>query len=643
MPDRALAAPLATTFRGTRGRLAFLLGAAGTLAALYLCSRYNYLLFHTLAELFAVVIGASIFAIARNARPFVSNGYLLLLGVGFGFVAIIDLAHALTYRGMGMYPDEGANVPTQLWIAGRYLQALSLSAAPLLLRRALRPSRVLALYAAVTLLLLLSIFTWRVFPDCYVEGAGLTPFKRISEYVICVMLGVAMVWLLRHRQAFHPQVLPWLIWSIGFTIAAELMFTLYVDVYGITNLLGHYLKILAFACVYHAIIKTGLSQPFALLLREVKQREERLHVAQEAGRIGSFEWDFQRGVLTTEGMEPIYGAAPGTFLNTIEAWRRRIHPEDLPRVDREIARAAAGNAEYHSEFRCVWPDGSVRWVGARGRIERDAIGTPLRMIGVNMDVTERKEFQTELERLVRERTSKLEEMVGELQHVSYAIVHDMRAPLRALSGYAFLLDNCSEAERIEFSKRIMAAARRMDLQIRDALSYTQAVLQEVSLQPVALLPLLREIVAMYPNLSPEKAEIVLADDLPVVWGNEALLTQCFSNLLGNAVKFAKPGVKPQIRVWTEPGVGSPSGGKSATQGRMTRVNVEDNGIGIPEYALTRVFGMFERGHHQEHGNGIGLAIVRKVVERMGGKVGIESEVGKGSRFWVELRAYEEKG
>jgi signal transduction histidine kinase len=235
-----------------------------------------------------------------------------------------------------------------------------------------------------------------------------------------------------------------------------------------------------------------------------------------------------------------------------------------------------------------------------------------------------------LENLVQERTANLREMINELQHVSYAITHDMRAPLRAMSTFASVLleeitaTNQSEQMR-DYCGRIIIAAGRLDKLIRDALNYTKAVLQELPLQPVDLSKLIPGLIETYPNLQPERADIKIDDPLPVVLGEESLLTQCFSNLLGNAVKFVAPGVRPEIHI------------RARANGDLATVTVEDNGIGFPAHAEERLFGMFERLTAEYEGTGIGLAIVRKVVERMGGKVGAKSEPGKGSRFWVELR------
>src|SRR5204862_4498658 len=186
------------------------------------------------------------------------------------------------------------------------------------------------------------------------------------------------------------------------------------------------------------------------------------------------------------------------------------------------------------------------------------------------------------------RTARLREMVDELQHVSYSITHDMRAPLRAMSAFAgILLERSSNGgetseEVRDYSRRILVAASRLDKLIQDALHYTKTVLQELPLEPVDLSRLVRGLVETYPNLQPENADIRIENELPVVLGNEALLTQCFSNLLGNAVKFVGPGTRPQIRLWAQ------------TSDQVGRIWIQDNGIGIPKESQQRLFGMFQK-------------------------------------------------
>ncbi len=257
------------------------------------------------------------------------------------------------------------------------------------------------------------------------------------------------------------------------------------------------------------------------------------------------------------------------------------------------------------------------------RLPQDELGELVRRR--NVRVKEVFAYQQQLEA----QTAKLKEALSELEHMSYSIMHDMRAPLRALMGFGSMLLE-EDTERLslrgrEYLERMRAAAARMDHLICDVLNYSVIARAELPLHPVNVSDLLRGIVATYPALQSLHAQVSVPPDLPVVQGNEAALTQCFSNLLENAVKFAQPGQLSRIQIRGETGNG------------WVRISVEDNGVGIPEAMHERIFRIFQKGSNTGDGNGIGLAIVRKAAERMGGRVGMTSEPGLGSRFWVELR------
>lgn len=255
------------------------------LAVLYLARMYNYNLFHSAAELFSVVVALTIFVIAWNTRTILNNNYLLFLGIAYLFIGVVDVVHTLAYKGMGVFVGYDANLPTQLWLVGRYLQAGSLLVAPLLLGRALRVRNALAGFGAVTGILLLSVFVWPVFPDAFIEGEGLTTFKKLSEYVISGAILAGLYLLRRKRDCFEPSVLARLQLAMLITVASELSFTLYgVDVYGFFNVLGHFLKIAAFYLVYKALVETALNRPYDLLFRELKQSEEALRESEERYR-----------------------------------------------------------------------------------------------------------------------------------------------------------------------------------------------------------------------------------------------------------------------------------------------------------------------------------------------------------------------
>ena len=212
------------------------------LFSLYLMSRHSYLLFHGLAEVFSFVVAYGIFILTWNSRRHLDNGFFLFVGIASLCVGVVDLVHMLAYKGMNVFPGRDANLPTQLWIAARYLQALAFLMATALIGSRFRAAPVLAAGAAVTVLALAVVWTG-MFPDCYVEGAGLTSFKIASEYLIALLFLASGANLIRRRDAFDAQTVRVLLMSLGLGVAAELCFTAYLSVFGYANLVGHLLRL----------------------------------------------------------------------------------------------------------------------------------------------------------------------------------------------------------------------------------------------------------------------------------------------------------------------------------------------------------------------------------------------------------------
>ena len=250
------------------------------LGALYMVSTHNYLVFHTLAEFISIAVAWSLFLIFWNTRKILENKPLILLGIAYLFIGFIDLMHTLSYKGMGvLYPETGANPATQLWILARYMECLTLCAFASMRIKEVNTGRTILFFSAVTSLGLLSIFYWKNFPVCYLDGVGLTKFKIISEYLICACLILAL-WLLKIKKKFLDEVVyRSMITAVVLTMFAELAFTFYVSVYDLSNLLGHYFKLLSFYFVYRALIWSGLSHPYTTLFCNMEKEKELLKVS----------------------------------------------------------------------------------------------------------------------------------------------------------------------------------------------------------------------------------------------------------------------------------------------------------------------------------------------------------------------------
>jgi diguanylate cyclase (GGDEF)-like protein len=256
---------------------AFLIGAGAIVVGLYLSSLYHYLLFHSLVEIYCATIAFSTFMVAWNSRKYENNLYLNVLGIAYLQIGFLDILHTLSYDGMHIFTDYGYYA-NQVWIATRYLQAVSLTGGLWVMGKKKRPDPyfLLSIYLLVTAAIVASIFILKIFPVCFVEGKGQTLFKQGSEVIVCVLLGVGLFLLHRRNRSFSPRVYRQIQGAMIATIASETAFIFYNHSYGLPNLIGHYFKLLSFYLVYRAIIQTGILNPYGHVFQELKAKEREL-------------------------------------------------------------------------------------------------------------------------------------------------------------------------------------------------------------------------------------------------------------------------------------------------------------------------------------------------------------------------------
>ncbi|MBA4150070.1 MAG: PAS domain-containing protein [Verrucomicrobia bacterium] len=326
-------------------------------------------------------------------------------------------------------------------------------------------------------------------------------------------------------------------------------------------------------------------------------------------------------------------------------WQKVQHPGQLDRMLPNWKHALATGEPWEDIFPLRRHDGVYRWFLSRAFPIRDQQGNITRWFGTNTDITELRETQaklqqaqtelqqyaTSLEHKVAERTADLKATNNQLEAFVYSIAHDLRAPLRAMQGFSqALLDEYSsnlDDTGKHFLQRINASSEFMDKMIMDLLAFGRAGRLEIELEPVKVQSAWDDAVFQCAReIEQTNTQIEVVTPLPTVLAHQAALTQILANLLSNAIKFVSPGVQPKIRFWSE------------DSGPAVRLWVEDNGVGIPREYHERIFRVFERLQGARFsGTGIGLSIVRKGVERMDGKVGLESEPSQGTRFWIELQ------
>lgn len=630
------------------------------LIGIYLTSRFDYLLFHSLAEGFSIVIAFSIFMIAWNARRLFKNSYLLFIGIAYLFIGGIDFLHLLAYKGMGVFEGYGSNLATQLWIAGRYMEAFSLLFATFFFHRRLFPRITFLVYGLFTGLLLTSIFYWRIFPDCFIEGLGLTPFKIYSEYAICLILLAAIGLLIRNSKAFDRKVLRLLIASIAVTVAQELAFTTYLSVYGPSNMIGHLLKIISFYLIYKAISETSLVSPWNLLYRDLKQSEDELRQARDelelrvqertselaetnaaliesekkfrliAETVQDVFWMYRPGSQKLTYMSPAFERIAGRSFDSSYLDPMKImetaHPEDQHIVLSALERRFLGEV-YDIEFRIVRPDGTVRWISDRAYPVNNKQDRVEIMVGVATDITPRKKAEQQLMLYAQE----LERANRDLTDFSYIATHDLQEPLRLLVTLGDRLVSgcreCSNEKGPYLIERIQSLARRASASIRDIHKYSMISSSEESFRQIDLNMVVREALAGFKKQIEQKEAVIEIENLPSLEADATQMGDVFRSLLGNALKFTG-NKKPRISV----------SGEAVDDGKQYRILVKDNGIGFDEVYLDKIFTPFQRLQNRDRfeGSGIGLALCRKVLERHGGSITAKSSPRRGSTFIVTL-------
>jgi PAS domain S-box-containing protein len=372
---------------------------------------------------------------------------------------------------------------------------------------------------------------------------------------------------------------------------------------------------------------------------ELEEKERLLAESQRIAHLGSWLWELEPERLSwTPEAFRIFGLEESAPAPTPEAFFAAVHEADLPAVRTWLDDGRAGHEIGELVFRIVRPDGDVRHVGGRCRRESGAEGSTGRLVGVFQDVTERirmeddlRAWNVELEGRVTERTAELEARNRALETFTYSVSHDLKAPLRGLDGYSRLLLE-DHAERLDeegrrFLQTIRGAAQQMSRLIDDLLAYSRLERRAVQAGLVSLRPLVDALLAERGDeIRTRSVDVrVTVPDL-VVHADADGLALALRNLIDNALKFARDSSPPQLTI------------TALDRGDRAVLGVGDNGIGFEMRFHDRIFDIFQRLHPGEEypGTGIGLAIVHKAMERMGGRAWAESEPGRGATFFLEI-------
>ena len=380
-------------------------------------------------------------------------------------------------------------------------------------------------------------------------------------------------------------------------------------------LFGVFLTVGVSISVLHNALETK-NAALAAALESLEKARHRSELASEHANIGFHEYlEAGKRQIWTPEMERLFGLTQGTFEGGYGDWLKRIYPEDRDRIHRERENCIHHQVRnWKNEYRAVLPDGKLRWIEGRSRLEFSETGALKRIIGASFDITERRDLEQQIERF------------------AYIAAHDLRAPLRTISAMGDALLNRNRTildhESVRLLETMITGAERMKFLISEVLDFgslssdSRAVKEDLDAN------------AVFDLATQDMAETIRQSNaaiqcslLPMIYANEVELLRLFRNLLGNAIKYRGERV-PEIRV------------SASSLGDEWIFCISDNGIGIDPKYHAQIFQTFERLHSvsKYEGTGLGLAICKRIVERHGGRIWVESEVGKGSRFYFALPA-----
>lgn len=627
--------------------------------ALFLISINNYLLFHSVVEIYSIVIAASVFILTWNIYNDLKDGFFRIIGFSYLSVAIVDAFHTFTYKGVNILPLNDADLPTQLWITGRYLEVFGLIAAIIFARKFTNKYNMLS-YFMLLLLGIFVVFLYDLMPACYVEGQGLTTFKIASEYVIITVILAVFVYLNRRNDILHKDAKIYFSYALIFTALAELFFTLYSDVYGLFNMMGHLSKTFSYYMVYLAFVKVVYENPFSVLKEEKKEIERRYEFLFNSGSDAVFVHR-----LDHEKKLPLkFIAVNEEGCRMLGYTREEIHelsPVEIQNpgkaIDHEKITSTLineGSIIFQNEF--ITKDGKVIPVEINAKFfANELVYSSVR------DITSRLVAQKEIlrqERLLAQQSklSFLGEMIG-------IIAHQWKQPLNSISlacQYIKMIDLSEESVREEIERTLEDISRNVLFLNETIDNFRNFIKPRGESEKFNLLSCVLDTYKIYDpqfyvdniyveihcnirDVHPKKIHDTFTRNITLYGCDVDTCKNCsvdiikvrgseneFKNVMVNLISNAKDAIHGNKSI--EKGLIKT---KVYTDENNLYLTVEDNGGGIPEDIKDRIFEKFFTTKGQK-GTGIGLYVVKDILEQVfDGKISFEN-TAYGAKFIISL-------
>jgi two-component system CheB/CheR fusion protein len=372
--------------------------------------------------------------------------------------------------------------------------------------------------------------------------------------------------------------------------------------------------------------------------RQLAQSQSRLAHAQKIAKVGNWDWDLTNDIWScSDQMYELIGIRKEQEEDMQQRLLSAIHPDDLPLLQQKRHEALTQGKAIDLEHRIIRADGTICYVQTKGEVVVDQKGRPVWFTGTMQDISEQKKSELELKQLneyLEKQATELKASNVELEQFAYVASHDLQEPLRMITSFLTLLQKRLKGSLDETSAQYIHFAvdgsERMKQLVQDLLHYSRLNEAVRNHERVSLDEVLKNVlVVFHSSIEENGAQVQIDSELPVVEGNKTQLVQLFQNLTGNALKYRDPNRRPEVVIGCR------------EQENEWLFFVRDNGIGIDPKFFTKIFVIFQRLHNKTEysGTGIGLAICKKIVERHGGRIWVDSKPGEGSTFYFTLKKY----
>ena len=581
-------------------------------------SRFNYPLYHNLAELFTIIVASSIFLIAWNARMLLQQHFILFIGIGFSFVVLFNTLHVLSFTGMSVFPGDTGDLTNQLFIITQFYTAFTLLIAPVFLKRRLNSAPVFAIFTGISLLIMAALWT-SLFPPSYRPGTGFTGVGAASGYLVSLILIAAILYLQMNRHELANRVFTLTRSAIALAILSSLTFALFPDMYGFTNFIGHFLRILSFYFLYKAIVVTSLVEPYKGLFLKLRKSEQRYRSFYNTAPLAFVVWDTNRRIIGwNKTAEQIFGWSESEvlgrdFFDLIIPENAREHVNDIVE---SLLRGTSANRSINQN---ITKDGKIIVCEWSNQVLRDSEGAVESILSLGLDITEQKAAE-----------QALEDSSEKIKKFAYFVAHDLKNPAITLYGLSKLLkkqygDSLDERGR-NLADQIMKTAEQIGVLVDEINTFITTRELPMQIQDVDLDELVQLIEDEFSlQLASRGIALTRSVGMPSIRTERLSVLRALRNMVDNALKYGGEQLS-EIHIGYR------------DSGDRHIILVRDNGIGLREEDLQRVFGPFvrEAGPRGVHGTGLGLAIVREFAQRLNGTVWADSEYGKGVTFYIAL-------